>query len=122
MIYSNAAVKVRILTAVYSCVSIGENRPQPYALVVLSQTAKSSLKNPADLELLNEDLKAHLARVNQSLNEHERISFLAVCSGDWTVDNGMITPTFKVKRHLVESSYAKHTGAWYAARSPIVFT
>ena len=30
----------------------------------------------------------------------------------WTVDNDVITPTFKVKRNRIEDLYAKHYEAW----------
>ncbi len=30
----------------------------------------------------------------------------------WTVDNDVITPTFKVKRNRIEDLYAKHYESW----------
>ncbi len=39
----------------------------------------------------------------------------------WTVDNDLITPTFKVKRNRVEDLFAANYERWEAARKPVVW-
>jgi long-chain acyl-CoA synthetase len=39
----------------------------------------------------------------------------------WTVDNGFITPTFKVKRNRVEEIYAASYERWVGSRKPVIW-
>ena len=47
-----------------------------------------------------------LDAVNADLEDHEKIAKLILTSDSWTIDNGFLTPTLKVKRNLVEANYA----------------
>ena len=46
---------------------------------------------------------------------------LVVVTEPWTVDNGFITPTFKVKRNRIEEVYAPRYEAWAGARRAVVW-
>jgi len=39
----------------------------------------------------------------------------------WTVDNGFITPTFKVKRNRIEEVYGAWFERWVGARQRVVW-
>ncbi len=54
---------------------------------------------------LKVDLQATLDEVNKELEAHERVSHLFVVSEEWSPDNGMVTPTLKVRRDRVEKRY-----------------
>ena len=41
--------------------------------------------------------------------------------GSWTVENGFITPTLKIKRNIVEDAYTKHFEDWSRRRQKIVW-
>jgi long-chain acyl-CoA synthetase len=38
----------------------------------------------------------------------------------WTVDNGFITPTFKVKRNRIEEAYGAKFEGWVGKRAKVV--
>ena len=44
-----------------------------------------------------------------------------VVTEPWTVENGFITPTFKVKRNRIEEVYAPLFERWTASRRPVVW-
>jgi long-chain acyl-CoA synthetase len=50
----------------------------------------------------------------QSWAERKRIALLFVCGSEWTIDNGLLTPTMKVRRARIEASVAPHIERWYA--------
>ena len=41
---------------------------------------------------------------------------------EWTVDNGLLTPTLKVKRAAIEARYTPQLTSWYATKAPVDVT
>lgn len=79
---------------------LGADMPQPVALVALSAAGKRG--DPVDVSARLEEL---LANVNPRLNPHERLSHVMVTEDEWTIENGMLTPTLKLKRPVIEKTY-----------------
>ncbi len=100
------------------CVS-GAHFAQPFALLLLSAAAKA--RGGAEHQALQQSLQAHLQAVNAQLEAHEKLDFLAVVTGNWTPENGMVTPTLKVKRPRIEAVYGPHYAAWQALQQPVVW-
>jgi long-chain acyl-CoA synthetase len=46
---------------------------------------------------------------------------VVVVTTAWTVDNDVITPTFKVKRNRIEDLYAKNYEAWEASGKKVIW-
>jgi long-chain acyl-CoA synthetase len=44
--------------------------------------------------------------MNAKLTHHERLDAIVVAEKPWTVDNDLLTPTLKVKRHVLERRFA----------------
>lgn len=97
-----------------ACV-VGMGIPQPIALVVLSATGKAKAKD----ELIA-SLSASLREVNPALESYEKLEKVVVMKGDWTVENGLITPTLKVKRNEVEKIHLPKYPTWYHTQPGVV--
>ena len=106
---------------VEACCVAGANQNQPCALVMLSADAQKDLQDEGRRPALLDSLAQHRARVNAMLDPHEQIEFLAVVRDTWSVDNGFVTPTLKIKRNVIEDRYAPHFEAWYAQGQPVVW-
>lgn len=103
-----------------ACVT-GADHPQPIGLVVLSEEARKNVRD-ADVRAETEArLANHLERINASLDQHERLAAIVVISDEWTIENGMLTPTMKLKRAAIEKRYKKHLDEWYAKRQKIIW-
>ena len=104
------------------CVA-GANQNQPYALLMLAENVVAKLAEGG--EALREDitasLQALLESVNAAVDPHERLAFMVVAKSQWTVENGFLTPTLKIKRNIVESTYEPQVEGWYAQRQPIIW-
>jgi long-chain acyl-CoA synthetase len=48
---------------------------------------------------------SHVEQVNAKLANFEQVRKITIVSGDFTVENGLLTPTFKVKRKTVENRF-----------------
>ncbi|WP_374675305.1 AMP-binding protein [Ideonella sp.] len=107
-------------TSIEACCVTGANLGQPLGIVMLNAEAVTQARNGgrADLEA---SLAAHLKAVNAGLDPHEQLDCLVVVTEPWTVDNGVITPTFKVKRNRVEELYATSYERWANSRQPVLW-
>ena len=86
---------------------IGYGMPQPIALV---QLAESAMKG--NREEVNARLEAARVRVNDQLESHAKIRGILVVKTPWNIENGVLTPTMKIKRHLLEQRYAQVGDRW----------
>ncbi|ENM5767494.1 AMP-binding protein [Vibrio mimicus] len=46
-----------------------------------------------------------IARINNELESHEQIKGVLMIKEPWSIDNGILTPTLKIKRHVLERKY-----------------
>ena len=95
--------------AIEACEVTGANLGQPLGIVMLNAEAAERASNPASRAALDLSLTQHLHHLNETLDPHERLSCLVVVTKAWTVDNDLITPSFKVKRIRIEALYASKT-------------
>ena len=100
---------------------MGSTRQQPFAIAVLSPEARKQCEAGALEGPLGEALRSLLTEVNGQLDPHERLSFLALVDGPWDVTSGLVTPTLKLKRNLLEARYAPLVEAWSAAQKPVLW-
>ena len=106
---------------VEACVVTGANLGQPLGIVMLNAEAAQRAADAAQRSAMEAALAEHLAAVNAPLDPHEQLDCLVVVTQPWTVDNGFITPTFKVKRNRIEEVYAPKYEAWVSTRRPVIW-
>ncbi len=107
--------------AVEACVVTGANLGQPLGIVMLNADAAARAADAGQRAELEASLASHLKAVNSTLDPHEQLQCLVVTTTAWTVDNDIITPTFKVKRNRIEDLYAKHYEVWETAGKKILW-
>ena len=107
--------------AVEACCVTGANLGQPLALLMLNVDAARRAAEPAGRAELEASLAAHLQSVNALLDPHEQLDCVVVTTEPWTVDNDLITPTFKVKRNRIEALFATHYDRWVAHGRAVVW-
>lgn len=108
--------------AVEACVVTGANLGQPLGIVMLNPEAAAKAKNTAERKAIETSLDEHLKKINAQLDPHEQLDCIVVTTEPWTVDNGFITPTFKVKRNRIEEVYATSYERWVGARQKILWS
>lgn len=93
---------------------MGSGLPAPIAVVILNEAGKK-----ADESSVKKHLEDSLLNANSKIEEYERISNVVILKDEWTIDNGLLTPTLKLKRNVVEQKYAAHIGKWSENRIKI---
>jgi len=99
----------------------GVGRPAPYAIVMLAESLRPQLGDPAVRARVDAELSKLLRDVNESLGKYERLKVLVVAPEPWSIENGCLTPTLKLKRSRVEAALAVQVDAWYAEKGPVVW-
>lgn len=102
------------------CVA-GANQPQPCMMILLSDEARAALSNGMNRAELEQELASALEAVNEQCEAHEKIAFVVVVSEPWTMENGMLTPTMKIKRNVIEDVYSGHMDEWFAQKKNVVW-
>ena len=76
----------------------GDNKPYLVALIVLT---------PEQKDLLNEDIQKEIEKINRNLTKIEKIKKYFTIRKQFTIENGMLTPTLKLKRYKIIEKYKK---------------
>lgn len=98
---------------------VGNNLPQPLALVQLSEAGSKEARESR--QPVAHGLAALLAEVNAGLARHEQLSCLVIVEDAWTVENGSMTPTLKIKRNVVEATYQDRFEDWSVSGKHVVW-
>ena len=107
--------------SVEACCVVGANYPQPFALMMLNEDAAATSREPAGRAALEDEMANHLTAVNHGLDPHEQLEVLILMADPWTVENGLVTPTFKIKRNVLETRYATSFDKWTSSDRRIVW-
>jgi long-chain acyl-CoA synthetase len=95
---------------------VGTGIPQPIALITLSELGK--LKSKEDL---CSGLIETVNLINPNFEKHEKIEKVVIMKEDWTVDNGLTTPTLKVKRNSIEKIHQPYYKEWFDNDEKVIF-
>ncbi|WP_181859638.1 AMP-binding protein [Vibrio harveyi] len=85
---------------------IGLGLPAPILLVVPHDFPNF------DKERYARTTRKVVARMNQELESHEQIKGVLMIQDPWSIENGILTPTLKIKRHVLEQKYHEIGHNW----------
>ena len=89
----------------------GDRRPHLVALLVPDDDVA---KTAQDDEELRRVLSDALDRVNEKLSLIERVRRFAIADEPFTTENEMMTPSMKIRRHVITDKYGKDLEALYS--------
>lgn len=95
---------------------VGQGLPQPIALITLSESGKATNR-----EEIEDVLTQLITRVNETLENHERLSAAVVVADSWTIETGLLTPSMKIKRNEIEKRYQDRFKEWAGSEDVVVW-
>ncbi len=91
----------------------GVSQPSAYAMVVLSEDIRPKMHEPEVKAQVESELTTLLAQVNSELADYEKLRMLVIANEAWSIENGFLTPTMKIKRSRIEASVESQVASWY---------
>jgi len=95
---------------------VGMGVPQPMALVVLSALGRG--KSNAEI---TDSLTKTITEINPGLESYEYIEKAVIMKSDWTIENGLMTPSMKIKRNEVEKLKLPNYLKWFEMEGIVVW-
>jgi long-chain acyl-CoA synthetase len=99
----------------------GLGQAAAYGLVVLAEDVRPKLGDPAVRAQVTAAMTELLHQVNASVADYEHLQMLVIAREPWSIDNGCLTPTMKIKRSRIEAEVAPRVDAWYAAQGAVLW-
>jgi long-subunit acyl-CoA synthetase (AMP-forming) len=91
----------------------GVSQSAAYAMVVLAEDIRPKMNDPQVRADVETQLTEHLEKVNGELVEYEKLRMLVIANEAWSIENGYLTPTMKIKRSRIEASVESQVDSWY---------
>lgn len=117
--------RLRSRAPVGQCIVVGDNRSYVAALITLDPEAVEHWlavrKRPKDTPLAElcrdpkmiAEIQKAVDYANTAVSRAESIRKFSLVEGEFTEDNGLLTPSLKIKRHAVAAAYAGEIEALY---------
>ncbi len=107
--------------AVEACCLMGAGQPSPFAVVMLADAVRTQCGDREKRAATERSLGELMVAVNAVLAPFERLSMIVIADGPWTVANGLVTPTLKLRRGLLEERYQRKIDEWRAQDALVVW-
>jgi long-chain acyl-CoA synthetase len=113
--------KLKLSPYIANVMIYGANKPHNVALVIPDLEAlrgwaakqNLALEDVAGNEQVRNLLRAEIEALSRDIKGYERVQNFVVTIEDFTTDNGMLTPTLKLKRRVVLERYGEDLDALY---------
>ncbi|MEO8654231.1 MAG: AMP-binding protein, partial [Ramlibacter sp.] len=97
----------------------GVGQRAAYAMVVLAEELRPRLGDASVRAHVQAQLGRLLEDVNRELPSHARLSMIVVADEPWSIENGFLTPTMKIRRNRIESAVAFAVDNWYSTGTTV---
>jgi len=117
--------RLRAHPLISQCIVIGDQKPFIAALITLDaemlpawannhKLAHLSLQDARTNDTIHAELQRAVEHANKSVSKPESIRKFTVLAGDFTEDNGYLTPSLKLKRAMVMKDFDNEVEALYS--------
>jgi long-subunit acyl-CoA synthetase (AMP-forming) len=99
----------------------GVGQPAAFAMIVLDETLRPRQHDPEVRKQVEQELCHLLDQVNSRVAEYERLQMFVIAREPWTIENGCLTPTMKIKRARIEGMAQPDMEKWYQNKQKVLW-
>jgi long-chain acyl-CoA synthetase len=99
----------------------GVGQSSAYAIVVPAEGLRPKLGDAAVRAEFEAEMTSVLKRVNDNVADYEQLRMIVVAKEPWSIENGQLTPTLKIKRNKIEAVVEANIEKWYATKGAVVW-
>ena len=89
---------------------------QPMRWWCWPRTCARGSTEPALRAEVQREMEQLLQAVNRELSDYERLHMIVIVREPWSIENGLLTPTMKIRRSRIEAAVEPMIESWYATR------
>ena len=90
-------------------------------MVVLSETLRPRQGESALCQQVEQELSQLLDAFNARAADYQRLQMIVVLREPWSIENGCLTPTMKIKRARIEAAAGPQLAQWYANKQKVIW-
>ena len=99
----------------------GVGQPSAYCMVVLAEHIRPNLSKATVRTEVEIEMAALLKRVNAGVADYERLQMIVIAKEPWSIENGCLTPTMKIKRSRIEADVQSKIDNWYSTKGSVLW-
>ena len=99
----------------------GSGFDMAYGLVVLAEHLRPQMHQDATRKTVQAELTSLLDLINKQVADYEQLKMLVVAKEAWSIENGCLTPTMKIKRSRIEFMVQHEVEKWYGENQLVVW-
>lgn len=99
----------------------GVGQVSAYAMVVLNETLRPKMDDAAVRKEVETELTQMLKAINKDLPDYEQLRMFVIVRQPWSIENGCLTPTMKIKRAKIEHVAEAQLEAWYNTKGAVIW-
>ena len=100
----------------------GVGQPAAYAIVVLAEDLRDRMNDSAVTTRVENEMAQLLKKVNAAIASYEQLQMVVISREAWSIENGFLTPTMKIKRDRIEAAVEEKIGDWYEAGKSVIWS
>ena len=99
----------------------GVGQPAAYAFVLLAEQLRPHQAEPAVRAQAQAAMEELLATINRQQPDYAQLRMIVIAREPWSIENGFLTPTMKIKRSRIEAAIATEVEHWYASNGRVLW-
>ncbi len=99
----------------------GVGQPAAYAMVLLAEHIRPKQHEPSVRAEVQAELTKLLKDINNAVADYEQLKMFVVAKEPWSIENGLLTPTMKIKRAKIEKMLEPDVERWYSDKQKVLW-